>query len=262
MPICKLCGEDRELQDSHVIPEFMYRPLYNEKHKTVGYLLRKEGVKPRFVQKGLRERLLCDACERFLNHNFESPNVALWRTLAEEEPGPEISVQQIRSAQGSRAAHVQGVDYSSLKLLLLSILWRASVSGLEEFADVKLGPHEEVIRQMLRSKDPGTQADYPCLIFLFLEPKLGILVPPFHSRVEGHKTYHFIVTSVRFDIVVSRHSGEHRFRSLALKEDGSFVAMFLDHRETAMYATLAEFVKGVDLPPQIEASTKHPGANG
>lgn len=256
MAICKLCKNERELQGSHVIPEFMHRPLYNEKHKTVGYLLGRGEPKPQFVQKGLREELLCAECERFLNDNFESPNVPLWRTLAEEEKGPELSVQHIKLPDGDGAAYVRGVNYISFKLLLLSILWRASVSGREEFSEVALGPHEETIRQMLLSKQPGKQADYPCIIFLFLEPKLGIMIPPFRSRMQGHTTYHFILTSVRIDIMVSRYAGEHRFRQVALKEDGSFVAIFLDHRDTALYSTLTNFVKAVDLPPHIERSTK------
>jgi hypothetical protein len=260
MAICKLCKYERELQGSHIIPEFMYRPLYNEKHKTVGYLFGRGEPKPQFVQKGLREELLCTECERFLNENFESPNVPLWKTLAEEERGPDLSVQHIKLPDGDGAAHVKGFDYVSFKLLLLSILWRASISGREEFAEVALGPHEETIRQMLLSKQPGVQADYPCLIYLFLEPKLGIMIPPFRSRMEGHTTYHFILTSVRIDIMVSRH--EHRFSQFGLKEDGSFVAIFLDHRDTAMHSQLADLVKSVDLPPHIERSTKPRGANG
>lgn len=54
MAICKLCKNERELQESHIVPEFMYRPLYNEKHKTVGYLLGRGKPKPQFVQKGRR----------------------------------------------------------------------------------------------------------------------------------------------------------------------------------------------------------------
>lgn len=262
MAICKLCKNERELQGSHIIPEFMYRPLYNEKHKTVGYLLGRGEPKPQLVQKGLREALLCTECERFLNESFESPNVPLWRALAEEERGPDLSVKRIQLPDGGYVAHVSEFDYASFKLLLLSILWRASVSGREEFAEVTLGPHEETIRQMLLSKQPGGQADYPCLIFLFLEPKLGIMVPPFRSRMEGHTTYHFILTSVRIDIMVSQHASENRFTQFALKEDGSFLAIFLDHRETAMHRDLTNFVKAVDLPPHIERSTNPQGANG
>lgn len=261
MGICRLCKEERDLRESHIVPEFMYRPLYNQKHKTVGYLLGKGRAKPQFVQKGLREKLLCDECERFLNENFESPNVPLWRTLAEEERGPELSVQHIQLPDGGGAAYVSGFDYPSFKLLLLSILWRASVSERTEFAEVDLGPHEETIRQMLLAKQPGSQSDYPCLVMLFLEPKLGIMIRPFRSRIQGHNTYHLILTSVRIDIMVSKHAGSHPFRRVALKEDGSFLAIFLDHRDTAMHGDLAEFVKSVDHPPHIERSIEPPSGD-
>lgn len=47
------------------------------------------------------------------------------------------------------------LPYRPLKLFRLSLLWRMSVSSLREFALVKLGPHEERIRQMLLQDDPG-----------------------------------------------------------------------------------------------------------
>jgi len=30
---CRLCLQERPLRDSHIIPEFLYRPLVDEKHR-------------------------------------------------------------------------------------------------------------------------------------------------------------------------------------------------------------------------------------
>jgi hypothetical protein len=32
-PPCKLCGAHTPLQNSHILPEFVYVPIYDEKHK-------------------------------------------------------------------------------------------------------------------------------------------------------------------------------------------------------------------------------------
>jgi hypothetical protein len=60
--ICRLCGNDAELCDSHIVPEFLYKPLYDGKHRTLH--ARGDLTSKRLVQKGLRERLLCVECER------------------------------------------------------------------------------------------------------------------------------------------------------------------------------------------------------
>ena len=33
MALCRLYLRDTNLIDSHIIPEFMYKPLYNEEHR-------------------------------------------------------------------------------------------------------------------------------------------------------------------------------------------------------------------------------------
>jgi hypothetical protein len=55
-------------------------------------------------------------------------------------------------------------DYASLKLCLLSILWRMSISNLPSFRRIALGPFEAVIRRMLVDKNPGRTDEFPVFI--------------------------------------------------------------------------------------------------
>lgn len=148
--VCRLCRSCSELCDSHIIPEFMYASLYDDKHKMVSYRYGEHRITKQPLQKGLGERLLCEACESHLNRNFEQPNIERWMRLSEMSPGKD----------GARVS-VENGDYSSFKLLLLSILWRASVAARPEFHKVRLGPHEDRIRQMLLTLEPGEETQYP-----------------------------------------------------------------------------------------------------
>jgi len=67
---CKLCGATAELRQSHIIPEFVYRPLYDSKHRAITFPADSPAG---YLQKGYRAPLLCDVCEQFLNDNFEKP---------------------------------------------------------------------------------------------------------------------------------------------------------------------------------------------
>jgi hypothetical protein len=59
---------------------------------------------------------------------------------------------------------VQSYEYASLKLCLLSILWKMSVSKRDTFRAVNLGPFEAAIRQMLLDNNPGRADEFPISI--------------------------------------------------------------------------------------------------
>ena len=242
---CKLCRRERELCESHIIPEFVYAPLYDEGGKMVGFRFGEKGIRSRLLQMGLREPLLCAECEQLINHDYEQPNVAFWRSLAAHESALEPSWTPFTAPSGDSGVFVRGADYSSFKLFLLSMLWRASVSALPEFHDVRLGPYEEPIRRMLLERSPGTKADYPCIVFLFKEP--GAILPPKRQRANGHLMYHFILTTVQVWIFVSGHVSQERIISMAIREDGCFPALFMDPRETKLFKAMHD----------VERETKH-----
>jgi len=59
---CALCLAPSQLQNSHIIPEFLYDPMYDAIHRFHVYSV--EGkVERRLAQQGLREPMLCKNCE-------------------------------------------------------------------------------------------------------------------------------------------------------------------------------------------------------
>lgn len=66
---CRLCRNDRKLCDSHIIPEFFYRPMYDEKHRIIRMSTVPE-EKTTYAQQGIYEKMLCTDCEQHIN-DFE-----------------------------------------------------------------------------------------------------------------------------------------------------------------------------------------------
>jgi hypothetical protein len=66
MPLapCRLCGETKELQESHIIPKFVFR--WMKETSATGYLRFAQQPNLR-VQDGIKCYLLCADCERRLN---------------------------------------------------------------------------------------------------------------------------------------------------------------------------------------------------
>ncbi len=95
---CKLCKKDKKLMNSHIIPEFIYKPLYDEKHRFHVISTYKQKDRPK-EQKGIRERLLCLDCEQHISRYEDYARKVLFG-------GVEISV-----LNESGGIIVSGIDY-------------------------------------------------------------------------------------------------------------------------------------------------------
>ena len=247
LSICQLCKCEKSLCDSHIIPEFMYRPLYTDRHRTIGLRASQRDKNLIPVQKGLRDPLLCTDCETHFNKHYEQPNVGLWRAFAENTVLEGLSAETFTAPDGTEAVRIRGFDYTSFKLLLLSILWRASVSKLGEFSQVNLGPHEDVMRRMLLEVNPGSQTDYPCLVYTFTEPNLGILIPPARGKTNGHTGYQFVITSALLWFFVSSHIEQEELMGFAPREDGSLVTPIIKASSLPLYLEATDRVREVGI---------------
>ena len=238
---CRLCGSASELRHSHIVPEFLYKDqgLYNHKKQMIGFT----GNGPKgyaTIHKGLRDYLLCDACEQFINENFEKPFRKLW---VEHFPLP--------NPWKPNLFHFTRVDYATFKLFHLSVLFRASVSTAPTFAAVHLGPHEARIRQMLLSLDSGPDWLYPIAGRAPVNPLTGSLIP-LVSRAYGYKKDGKHVYSMNYGCVewsFGISNERHRlFESLALRADGLMTFSSVSLREMPFFQEVKQILDHADAP--------------
>lgn len=211
MTLCPLCLCERDLVVSHIIPGFLYGPIRNEKNQLLQ--LTGFGKGHRIVQDGFKQPLLCGDCDGKLNSWYEQPFQRQW---TDRYPFPETA------APGS--VFKCQFDYQTFKLFHLSIFFRAGVSSLPAFSDVRLGRYQERMRKMLLQQDAGKASRFPLVGLPFVnddnEFMRGLVFATSSSRIEGHRVYGMMYDSVLWGISVSdfRHP---RFERLGLHEDGS-----------------------------------------
>lgn len=228
--ICKLCLKDLPPRKSHIIPEFLYKPLYDEKHRMHVLSINAKRPKPR-EQKGLREKLLCDDCEGYLSK---------LETYACEAFYEDNGVEALHEEKFVR---VKNLNYKQIKLFLLSVVWRASVSSLEFFEQVNLGPHEEVIRRMLIDADPGPTSKYGVIPFALLhegEIQIDLIVQPTWTRLNGHFGYRFIFGGFLWFFMISKHNPPSEIRSLFISEDNTAIIVL---SELQKYQNIIKFAQ-------------------
>jgi hypothetical protein len=223
MAICKLCLKDKLLLNkSHIIPEFMYHGFYDPKHKLTSLipsgLLNGETNIKKTSSGEFEGGILCKDCDnKLLGEKYEdyACKILYGKTLSENF-APKY--ENHKSQDGIKFIICKNIDYNKFKLFLLSILWRASISSRQFFSEIKLGPHEEILRNMIINQNPGDNDDYPIIFLTYITensvPKDLITQPCKIKTKEGHNTYLFAIGGILYFYYVN--SKYHKLPEIAL----------------------------------------------
>ncbi len=215
---CALCLLDKDLRDSHIIPEFMYKSLYDEIHRFHA-LSNDASERNRKPQKGIREKLLCDNCEQQLGRYERYVSLLLGGSLNLEyvTHGPLVVVPK--------------VDYNALRMFQLSILWRAGASTLPFFSQITLGPHQERLRLLLLSENPGIPWQYGCLMFALMHENQiqeDLIVQPTLTKIDNVFGYRFVFGGFMWVYTVGSHQSTKRIETTSLNPAGKLCILKAD----------------------------------
>jgi len=219
---CALCLKPSNLCKSHIIPDFAYSTIINyDSHPrmVVARDVPTGRVSDLTRQTGYWERLLCQECEgQFSAYEKYASENLFNATIPEPKTANEMLVT------------LRNLDYATLKLFLLSLLWRVGIATNPFFRCVTLGPHQARLREMLINKNPGHSDEYGCLITPLLpEPDIDVrqlLFQPFRTRTEGHNGCLLCFRGFALNFFISRHALRPGVASSFLNENGSFVMLW------------------------------------
>lgn len=238
MPTCALCLTAVErLIESHIIPEFLYQDIYDDKHRFMVFSERHERPVLPPQQKGIRQQLLCGSCENHFSRWERYASLVLFG-------GVELGYRD----QPDHAEY-SGLDYQPFKLFQMSMLWRMSLANGKGFNGVVLGAkHEERIRAMLLASDPGEPYEYGCRI---------CSSPPEHSvmrhlivaptattrKVQGHQCYVTVLGGLLWFYLVSSHMASFPDRGAFIECSGILRVWKPDDKIRALIRDMIQPVK-------------------
>lgn len=220
---CKLRSErcvTEPIRHSHIVPEFLYRPYYDER----GRLVAIDNTEPspvQYIQKGFRYPLLCDGCESFLNDEYEKPFKRLW---TDGSPLPSIAFR--------RYYKLRIAEPQVIRLFLLSVLWRAAVCPVPPFALVRIQEHEVRLAEMIRERNAGAFDDYPIFAVLPLLPDskrvAPVLLTPYKIDFNEVPTIVIAFGGCIWHFMMTRGTEQIPFRQLVLTDQGAMRVLALD----------------------------------
>ncbi|WP_288474517.1 hypothetical protein [uncultured Pseudomonas sp.] len=155
--VCKLCKEEKDLHNSHIIPRAFFKKIKSGIPQLIRIDTSPNGTVGR-DNANWSEYLLCGSCEAFLERSYEGSQIRRLRDYRENLKSP------------GRLTLVH-FEYQRFYLFWLSIIWRASVSSMPEFGSVKLEPDiEEMCRAFIKDRKADAALDAFARHF-----KIGIL---------------------------------------------------------------------------------------
>jgi hypothetical protein len=211
---CKLCLQERELCDSHIIPEFFYKPIYDQKHHLNYKPFDPNNLpKKQFEQKGIREKLLCLDCETKLSR-YEKYVSEIYdkKLLAIPKNINKVTVIKL-----------DGINYHKFKLFQLSILWRCGITSQEMFSII-LGSHQEILRNMILDDNPGEPDDYGCILSAIVsggQVLTDFILMEGSPHIETHKCHRIIFGGYIWTYFVSKHQKPTAAQYGFIQKDGT-----------------------------------------
>lgn len=214
---CRLCLNCSSLRRSHIVPGSIFSLI---RDKTMNNRFIEIGGKTHnIVQDGPKEWLLCDKCEQKIGRYEKYYKEAV-----------HLSRHKIEIIQNDTIATIRNLDYKKIKLFLLSILWRMSISSLPQFANVSLANNEDVIRKIVFEENPGRSHEYPIAALIPLvngKMEEGWMAFPFTSDRSHGPFYAMIIGGILYSISMTQH--DKCFDKYLLYESGHWAMRLMDY---------------------------------
>ena len=129
---------------------------------------------------------------------------------------------------------------------MLSILWRASISSLTFFSQVSLGPHEEIIRKLILSNNPGPSDKYGVIAFALIDGQKiqsDLIMQPTRMNMFGRVGYRFIFGGFMWAFLVSTKSPSKELKALFPLEDNTLCFLIGDYKGCGVITEFATNLK-------------------
>jgi hypothetical protein len=219
---CAFCGESGPLVKAHAIPRAFFNISPQDSENALKLITNKEGVHPKKAPIGVYDaEILCQRCEDSFS---EVDSYAAGFLLQSPD-----SFRPIPNVEKPAGFEVDSYDYSRLKRFCMAVLWRAAVSDHEFYTKVRLGGHEQRLREMLRASDAGKPDEFATVLGIYdSNPVSTIILDPHRERCDGVNCYRFKLHRYQFWIKVDRRQFPEGVRETQISEQPPLLVLYFE----------------------------------
>lgn len=191
--LCSLCGNHKELCDSHAIPDSFFTKILRKNNGKAIAIVDDRLSPISYTSDSWSDCLLCFDCEQHISNTYEGKSVQILRgkLCTAKRHSQSITLKNIS----------KNFNTSWLKLFFCSVLWRSALSSHSSYTKIALTPRLlEILRHAILNKTEVKERDFTVLIsriidrtrdgFAFEELK-NVIISPFYRKHPGTKQLSF-----------------------------------------------------------------------
>lgn len=230
---CKLCGREKKLINSHIIPKSFFMTLYPKNNRESLVLIDEEKMTTKRRPVGVYDKnILCGSCDNLIGFYDSYAKDLLLDSKLKFYPNIKKTAYLLKD-----------IDYIKLKLFFISLLWRASISGMPEFSKIDTGPFEKKLKNMILRKDPGSENEFSVVIGKF-DSKIKkikkiskkIIQTPYRDRIDNEKglincCIFYLSRGYKVFIKVDRRDLSGSLKKIILKNNGNLIILRFNNYE-------------------------------
>lgn len=141
--ICKFCGQEKKLIDAHIIPKNFYLMRKKDRYLSINSKTCKYTIQQK---DGYDSNILCGDCDNHILGEFDKEGYRILFSDFSKYKYEYLHSQRIYQLDNSC------YDYRKLRKFFISILWRASITKLEEWSNINLDGYEKKAFEILKGK--------------------------------------------------------------------------------------------------------------
>lgn len=236
--ICKLCDQSKNLIKAHIIPKWAFNYIKEDNHFfQVSGMAKKSGdLNSRKIQDGYKDTsILCKKCDG----DIIGPYDTYAKKFFDQDFLPKIKRVNHSSGKGVSHIHINDFDYIKLKLFLLSVLWRASISTLDHFSAVQLGKYEDRIKSMILNGSITDDNIFQIGLATWESPKTGFgyekaILSPLKRKFGAAKGYSIIMAGFEVLIKVGKANSSMHIEGLNIVHPNGFHVLVTDFESSTI----------------------------
>lgn len=206
MGICRLCGLEGDLIDSHYMPAAIYKSIRRSSsvENMPSLIVADSSVGSAFTDKQVVQKLLCSVCEQRFSREGERYVSGVWSTKDDFALRSKVRGSKPYISGGGesiyRVSDVLDVNHDAIFYFVLSVIWRGSFSGWKNHNHpaLRVGRYREEISRFLQGNKGGLKFSGVFAIIDESDRTRGLATFPVTSKNELGYAHIFRIPGVIF----------------------------------------------------------------
>lgn len=255
--VCELCREERELQDSHLIPAWAYRRIRESNKEQAGSIINVTTRGAFQTDKQYRKHLLCKSCEQRFG-NIEGRVAKLTRHGARRgEIALHSKIKSILYHDSCQACtFTDEQDGEDLAYFAASVIWRTyPIVGTCD-----LGAYEPEFRDFLLGRKPFPDNAAIVAGIYDISPTTdmrGWMSVPTSGRMDGKKLHGFIFLGLNFRCWVGKNIPQRNISHSITNKGSTKLIISMPPEKSGDFKDIFEFATSVI--PRGKIRRRRPG---